>query len=590
MFTAALLIVFFSCSTAKEIYREKKIIDIKSFDAKYSRYEEDEKLFSLVQIILDEEKKGIIDTEYLEEKKSDLIIKIQEDFDKSITDKKYLKALNTLESIKTAEMEEYFVISKDRNTLLIDYIQDEAENENFINAFYTLLKYADLNKNKDSEVLKVFAEKAYLAQNRFVLNKLLLNLPALDDKTKDRYRELIDKKEDPSDMLDGTVTIWVNKGIKVESGIGTADRSIGSGFFIDKRGYIITNYHVIESEVNPEYEGYSRLYIRLSDFAGTKVPAKVIGWDPVFDIALLKTELTPEYIFTINNGIEYKPGESIIAIGSPGGLDKTITSGIISNVGRRFLPIGDSLQVDVPINPGNSGGPLINSDGELIGIVFAGIEQFEGVNFAIPVHWIIDFLPDLYKGGEVTHSWFGISVYEKNKKLEILYTVPGEAASLAGLQKGDIIKSLNGMESKNIIQVQKQMLSYCPDRLVKVIYERNGKDNEAVIALGTRPDKAFDLAIKRDSMKNVILPLFGMDLESTGNYLFKEGYSVKKVYDGSVADETGISVNDPLTIKAWKYDFKKRYALLRIFVKKRKAGFMESGIQLITSLDSNNLL
>ena len=183
-----------------------------------------------------------------------------------------------------------------------------------------------------------------------------------------------------------------------------------------------------------------------------------------------------------------------------------------------------------------------------------------------------------------------MSVYEKQNRIEIVYTVPGEPASLAGLRNGDILKSINGQDSKNIIQIQKQLLSYNSDRLLKVVYERENTEYEALIALGKRPVKAFDLALKRDSMKNVILPLFGMELESTGNYLFKEGYSIRKIIEGSVAYETGLSVNDPLTIKTWKYDFKKRYVLLTIVVKKRKAGFMESGVQLVTSLDSNNLL
>ncbi len=151
-----------------------------------------------------------------------------------------------------------------------------------------------------------------------------------------------------------------------------------------------------------------------------------------------------------------------------------------------------------------------------------------------------------------------MSVYEKNKTLEILYTIPGESASLAGLKKGDILKKINNIKCESIVQVQKQLLQYSPQRLVRVSYTRGEREMETFIALGERPHRAFDIAIKRDSMKNVILPLFGMDLESTGNYMFKEGYSVRKVYEGSAAAETGISVNDPLTVKAWKYDFKKK--------------------------------
>ena len=154
-------------------------------------------------------------------------------------------------------------------------------------------------------------------------------------------------------MISGTVTILVDRGIKVEKGVGFPDRVIGSGFFIDKRGYILTNHHVIESEVDPKYKGYSRLFIRLSESpAGERIPAKVVGYDKAFDLALIKTEITPEYVFGGWSGQTLTPGDRIFAIGSPAGLEKTITSGIISAMGRRLLQVGDSMQVDVPLNPG----------------------------------------------------------------------------------------------------------------------------------------------------------------------------------------------------------------------------------------------
>ena len=590
-FAVILAITLISCSTAKKAYIEEPIVDIESFEARFKAIDEEKRDFTLLQLIIAEEKKNNIDKNYLSNKKKEVLERINAGIEKDIQDKNFYAAVSSIESLKTAGIKSDNNL--DSRELLLKYISNEADSENYVTALYQYLKYiySDLEYVKNSsDTLTKYADIAFKVKNRFVLRKITELMEDNQMKIPSDYNDFLSSNEETAEMMKGTVTIWVNKGIKVDRGVGTPDRSIGSGFFIDKRGYLITNYHVIESEVNPEYEGYSRLYIKLPDYAGTKVPAKVIGWDPVFDIALLKTELTTDYIFSINNEDQYRPGENIYAIGSPGGLDNTITSGIISAAGRRFLPIGDSLQVDVPINPGNSGGPLVNSRGEMIGIVFAGIEQFEGINFAIPAHWVVDFLPELFEGGEVTHSWFGMSVYEKNNALEILYTVPGEPASLAGLKKGDILKSVNGVVSETIVQVQKQMLSFAPERLVKVVYEREGSEKEALIALGERTNKSFDAALKRDSMRNVILPLFGMDLESTGNYMFKEGYSVRKVYEGSPAAETGISINDPLTIKAWKYDFKKRYALLTIYIKKRKAGFMESGVQLITSLDLNNLL
>jgi len=141
-------------------------------------------------------------------------------------------------------------------------------------------------------------------------------------------------------MISGTVTILVNRGIRVENGVGYPDRVIGSGFFIDKRGYILTNHHVIESEVDPKYEGYSRLYIRLSESpAGERIPAKVVGYDKIFDLALIKAEVTPEYTFSGSFDQAVAPGDRIFAIGSPAGLEKTITAGIISAMGRRLLQV-----------------------------------------------------------------------------------------------------------------------------------------------------------------------------------------------------------------------------------------------------------
>jgi len=410
-----------------------------------------------------------------------------------------------------------------------------------------------------------------------------------DCKKKGEYIKILDKVDSPADMMKGTVTIWVNRGTKLQYGVGVPDRAIGSAFFIDKRGYLITNYHVIESEVNPEYEGYSRLFIRLPDSVGTRVPAKVVAWDPIFDIALVKTEIEPEYIFSFSLDSSYHPGDKMYAIGSPGGLENTITSGIVSATGRRFLQLGDVLQIDVPVNPGNSGGPLINEKNEVVGVVFAGIPRFQGINFAIPSHWVMDLMSNLYSGGQVEHSWIGLSMYEKNNTLEVIYAIPGQSGSAAGLQNGDIIRAINGIEVKTITQVHKIFNTLSPDTLLCIDWERNGKVNKSYIATKKRPKKALDIALKKDSRKNLMLPLFGMKVESTGNYVFKEGYVIKKVYQGLPAYEADLSANDPFSLKGWKYDPKQRYVAIQIFVKKKKAGFMETGLQLASYLDENNL-
>ena len=391
-------------------------------------------------------------------------------------------------------------------------------------------------------------------------------------------------------MVSGTVTIWVNRGIKIEGGMGYPDRVIGSGFFIDERGYLLTNYHVVSSEVDPEYEGYSRLYIRLSERVEDRIPAQVVGYDRIFDLALIKAEVKPQFTFSYGGSADLKVGGRIIAIGSPAGLENTVTSGIVSATGRRFLQMGDAIQVDVPINYGNSGGPLLDENGKLVGIVFAGIEQFEGVNFAIPFDWVEKMLPRLYAGEEAGHPWLGAAVQEVDKGLEVIYTVPGSPAEKAGLREGDIIESLNGVHYTEIGDIQSALLDLDFPVLVSLQWSREGETVQGAVSLAERPFSPIAESLQKDLRENVLLPLFGMKIERTGNFLWRADYSVRRVLPGSIADETGLSKDDPLSIQGWEVDMENRYAILRIHVKKRKSGFLESIVQLAAYLETDNFI
>ncbi|MBN2551937.1 MAG: trypsin-like peptidase domain-containing protein [Spirochaetales bacterium] len=388
-------------------------------------------------------------------------------------------------------------------------------------------------------------------------------------------------------MVKGTVTIWVNRGIKLEGGMGFPDRVIGSGFFIDERGYLLTNYHVVASEVDPEYEGYSRLYIRLSDRVEEKIPARVIGYDRIFDLALVKAEVTPEFSFSYGGSADLTVGGRIIAIGSPAGLENTVTSGIVSATGRRFLQMGDAIQVDVPINYGNSGGPLLDENGRLVGIVFAGIEQFEGVNFAIPFDWVEKVLPRLYAGKEARHPWLGAAIQQGDGGLEVIYTVPGSPADRAGLREGDIIEALNGKSYTKIGDIQSALLDLDHPVLVTLNWKREGRSLQGAFSLAERPYSPIEESLGKDLRDNVLLPLFGMKIERTGSFLWRADYAVRRVLPGSIADETGLSRDDPLSIQGWEVDTDNRYALLRIYVKKRKSGFLESAVQLAAYLETD---
>jgi S1-C subfamily serine protease len=366
---------------------------------------------------------------------------------------------------------------------------------------------------------------------------------------------------------------------------------IGSGFFIDPRGYILTNHHVIESEVDPTYEGYSRLYIRLSESPpGERIPAKVVGYDTTFDLALIKAEITPGYVFGGYGPETASPGDRIYAIGSPAGLERTITSGIISAVGRRLLQVGDSMQVDVPLNPGNSGGPLLNEKGDLIGIVFAGLQQFEGLNFAVPYAWVERALPGLFKGGGAAHPWLGLAIAESDAGLQALYALPDEPAALSGIRAGDIIESIDGQAYTKLADMQEAVLRHSAPSLVTLAVRRGDARFTAVLCTAPRPDHPIELALKRDTRDTVLYPLFGIRLENVGTFLWKGNYVVRGVTRGSVADEAGISVDDPLTIQDWRVDLEKGYALLQIVVQKKRAGFIQSAVQIAAYLDTDNFI
>jgi serine protease Do len=392
-------------------------------------------------------------------------------------------------------------------------------------------------------------------------------------------------------MISGTVTILVNKGIEVEKGVGYPEQVIGSGFFIDQRGYILTNHHVIKSEVDPKYEGYSRLFIRLSESpAGERIPAKVVGWDATFDLALIKAEITPEYVFGGSSRQTLTPGDRIFAIGSPVGLEKTITSGIVSATGRRLQQVGDDIQVDVPLNPGNSGGPLLDEKGNLIGVVFAGIQQYQGLNFAIPYRWVEKALPLLYKGGGVAHPWMGMSAAETDKGLEVIYAVPDEPAAMAGIRAGDVIESVDGAAYTRLTDIQEAVLSHAPPTLVSVALRRGEARLTVLVCLSPRPEDPVSVALERDTRERVIYPLFGMQLESVGSFLWRGSYIVRRVTRGSIADESGISVDDPVTIQDWQVDREKGYAVMQIVLQKKKAGFVTSAIQIATYLETGSFI
>ncbi len=226
------------------------------------------------------------------------------------------------------------------------------------------------------------------------------------------------------------------------------ERGTGSGFIVDDRGYILTNNHVVENAESLE--------VTLAD--KSKVPAKLIGRDPNNDVAIIRITVPQEKLIPLRLGdsAQLQVGQMAIAIGNPFGLDRTVTRGVISALGRSLQAdtgrqIRNVIQTDAAINPGNSGGPLLNSRGEVIGIntaIFTPSGGSVGIGFAIPVNTAKKLLPQLIARGRASHPWLGISGMEITPDLARALTLPvkegvmiarvtpGSPAERAGLRGG----------------------------------------------------------------------------------------------------------------------------------------------------------
>ncbi len=392
--------------------------------------------------------------------------------------------------------------------------------------------------------------------------------------------------------IDATVTVWVDQGYKVQNGAGYADIVIGSGFFIDRRGYIITNHHVIAEVVNPKRKTTCKLYIKLPSDMEKKIPAKVVGYDSVMDLALLKVEMEPEYIFALGSSSDLEVGDKISVIGTPLGLEGTLTSGIISSTSRSLLTMGNVFQIDAAVNSGNSGGPLIDSNYKVQAVIFAGMLQYQGLNFAIPVEYLKQELPLLYSKEELVHGWFGAYGHTKrmrneNQGLEIQYVMPGSSASFAGLKIGDVITKVDGQEIKTLEALQLLCLKYESGTILNCSYERDGIENSTVIYLDKRPEYPLKEIYKSDFVDDSFIPIFGIKMvrSSTTN---KKLYKIEYVLEGSLADQNGFSENDSLELYDVSFDDINHIFSALIVIQRRKHGLLDIQMAIASSYDSPN--
>ncbi len=565
-----ILILFFSCMTTVEDY------DI-----------------SLDTLILEEIEENIEKSELFK------VFQLLTYYENRTEDSTFLEtSRSNLNSLLPKKLNEHFV-NEDWNNFFLTY--NNLKSLDFdLNVYnYNQILYKYITKNTEKTLLK---SGVLLGESKLNYKKLtdeeLINLSDIYNKVSpikdfDKLnRELISRKlpdlkeGNTGNYIDGVITIFVNKGISFNEGIGSRDIVVGSGFFIDKLGYAVTNYHVIESMVDPDYEGLSNLYVKLNGSID-KVPAKVIGWDPVLDLALIKVSAIPTYVYSFSSNDKLMIGEKVTALGSPGGLGSTVTSGIVSAINRSLLELGSVIQIDSPINPGNSGGPLIDSEYKVSNVVFAGIEEFEGVNFAIPIRYLKENLKSMYYGGQVKHVWLGAGVVYRKKQLEIVYIKPGSPAYYLGLEKNDKIKSINGKEFSSITQIQDYLMGFSPLEIIDFQFIRDGKVIDKKICLDERPDIAMESIINGDTSDHLYIPLFGMDIKFTGKILWNKEYLINDVFPGTIADELDLLPGDIIEVKSWEYNDEFKVVILQFIIQSQKEGFWEKSIQIVAPINVN---
>jgi serine protease DegQ len=273
--------------------------------------------------------------------------------------------------------------------------------------------------------------------------------------------------------------------------------STGSGVLISKEGLILTNHHVIEDA--------DKIEVVLGD--GRKTTAELIGSDPDTDIAVLKINLPdlPEPI-VLGNLSNVHVGDVVLAIGNPFGVGQTVTSGIVSALGRDHLGINtfeNFIQTDAAINPGNSGGGLVDTQGRLIGIntaIFSKSGGSMGIGFAIPVNLAKQVMESIVANGSVTRGWIGVEPRELNPEIIAAFKLPKDAkgilisgvlkngpAELGGVKPGDVLKEVNDKPLEDVRSLLNAVAALTPGDSAKLLVDRKGQSIVLSVQIGKRP-------------------------------------------------------------------------------------------------------
>jgi serine protease Do len=327
------------------------------------------------------------------------------------------------------------------------------------------------------------------------------------------------------------------------------ESSLGSGFILNKDGYIVTNDHVVRDAES--------IQVKLSN--ESVYSGKVVGSDPKTDIAVIKINTKePLPAAVLGDSTKLQVGQWAVAIGNPFGLDRTVTVGVISATGRSNMGIEtyeDFIQTDASINPGNSGGPLLNIYGEVIGINTAIVAAGQGIGFAIPVNMAKQVVSQLIAKGNVSRGWMGISIQtvtdEMAKSFGLPKTygalvndvVPSGPAAKAGIMQGDVITGFNGTSIKDVRQLQRVVAETPVGKKVEVELYRNGKAIK--VFLTTAPAESAPAQSQRPAEREAgALGLSVQDLSAAQKARGMTGVVITDLEPGGIAEESGIQTGD----------------------------------------------
>ena len=336
---------------------------------------------------------------------------------------------------------------------------------------------------------------------------------------------------------------------------------MGTGVVIDERGYIVTNHHVID--------GVRRIQVTLSD--GRTYTAKLIAHDPQTDLAVIRVNVGEKLpIVNIGRSDDLMTGEPVIAVGNAYGYHDTVTRGIISAL-NRTVEVTDSqkyydlIQTDASINPGNSGGPLLNIDGNMIGINVAVRVGAQGIGFAIPVDKAMKVAADLLRADRVAGTWHGIhgdSIIRSGKRMLLVNSVANNSpAAAAGIRAGDVVAQMGGLTVERELDLERALLGQVAGADLNVQVVRDSSPKSMTVKVARAPSRSRPVAtttpiIRRSGNPRVAEQVWtvlgirvspvGGSVKSRGNTKYNGGLRVTSVRGDGVADRNGIQPGDVL--------------------------------------------